>query len=143
MTPDGRPIVIDIGAGGRGLDTSVIEAVRTLVEEVPIDIDVLIEDAEGDAFDATEFVRDVRTLRAVPADGAINLGDRFETVRPGTRVTFRVLLQNELFPRGPEPRVMYMLRIVLRGDGVTRLQKTLVEMLIPSIRNETCEDFGF
>jgi hypothetical protein len=85
------------------------------------------------------FVRGIETVRAVPASGATDRGDRFDNVLPGTRVTFRVLLQNELFPRGPEPQVFFM-RIVLRGDAVTRLQTTLVQILIPSVRDETCDD---
>jgi hypothetical protein len=139
VTPEGGPIVFDIGTRGELLDRGVVESVRTLVDEVPIDIDVLVEDVPGDDFDATMFVRGIETVRAVPASGATDRGDRFDNVLPGTRVTFRVLLQNELFPRGPEPQVFFM-RIVLRGDAVTRLQTTLVQILIPSVRDETCDD---
>ncbi|RLB52149.1 MAG: hypothetical protein DRJ42_15600 [Deltaproteobacteria bacterium] len=137
VTPDGVPIVVDIGADGSLLDEGVAESVRTLVEEVPIDIDILAEDVEGDAIDALEFVRGLETVSAIPRDGALDRGDRFDEVRPGTRVTFRVLLQNDRFPRGPEP-VEYFLRIVLRGDGVTRLQTTEVKVVIPSISGGGC-----
>jgi hypothetical protein len=140
VDPAGRPIVLDIGSDGRLLDRGVVDAVRTLVDEVPIDIDLIVEDVEGDELDATVFVRDIVALRAEPADGAINLGDRFGEVRPGTRVFFSVLLQNELFPVMREPQ-SFLMRIVLRGDGVTRLQTTLVRIVIPGVSGETCDDF--
>ncbi|HEY8432591.1 MAG TPA: vWA domain-containing protein [Sandaracinaceae bacterium] len=127
---DGTPIVFDIGRSGTSLGPSVVEAVRSLVEEVPIDVDVLLEDFEGDSFDALSFVRGVIADRAEPADGATNLGDRFVDVRPGTRVFFRIVLANDLIPQTDEPQRFYM-RVVLRGDGVTRLQETLLEVLVP------------
>jgi len=139
VTPDGEPIIFDIGADARRLDTGVVESVRTLVEEVPIDIDIIAEDAPGDDFDALDFVRALETVRAVPRDGAVDRGDRFDRVLPGTRVVFRVLLQNESFPRGPDP-AFYYLQIVLRGDGVTRLQTTTTKIVIPSTDGRGCED---
>jgi hypothetical protein len=139
VTPDGEPIVFDIGADARRLDTGVVESVRTLVEEVPIDIDILAEDVPDDDFDALEFVRALETVRAVPRDGAVDRGDRFDEVLPGTRVIFRVLLQNDLFPRGPEAQ-FYYLQIVLRGDGVTRLQTTTTKIVIPSDEGVGCEE---
>lgn len=138
VTPDGEPIVFDIGADARRLDVGVVESVRTLVEEVPIDIDILAEDVPDDDFDALAFVRALETVRAVPRSGAVDRGDRFDEVLPGTRVVFRVLLQNELFPRGPDPQ-FYYLQIVLRGDGVTRLQTTTTKIVIPSNEGVGCE----
>ena len=135
----GEPIVFDIGARGERLDTGVIDAIDALVGEVPIDIDLVTEDVGGDELDATRFVRGIETVRAVPADGATDRGDHFERVFSGTRVTFRVLLENDWFPRGPEP-IIVLLRVVFRGDGATRLHTTLVRILIPSVRDETCED---
>lgn len=129
---DGQPIVFNIGRDGRFLSSSVVEAVRTLVEEVPLDVDVLIEDAEGDDVDATQFVVEVIADHAEPASGAINLGDRFGDVRPGTVVFFRIILANELIPQTDEPQSFY-LRIVLRGDGITRLEETTVQIVVPAI----------
>ncbi len=62
--PDGTPIVLDIGRDGRFLSTAVVEAVRTLVEEVPLDVDALVEDVDGDDFDATRFVARIVASRA-------------------------------------------------------------------------------
>ena len=139
VTADGSPIVLDIGRRGERLDTGVIDAIRTLVEEVPIDIDALAEDSPFDAFDALRFVREIETLGAIPASGAIDLGDRYQAVTPGTRVRFRVNLANASIERLPEVQ-RYYVNIVLRGDGVTRLQETLVEVVIPSLAGEGCSN---
>ena len=138
VTPDGQPIVIDIGPSGERLDRGVIESVQTLVDEVPIDVDTLIEDWDGDAVDATDFVRGVQTLRADPPSGAIDRGDSYERVRPGTRVEFRVGLVNERIPQTAVPQVFY-LTVVLRGDRVTRLKETDVAIVVPSIGGVGCE----
>lgn len=135
---DGTPVVFDIGRDGRLLSESVVEAVRTLVEEVPFDVDVLIEDVGGDALDATAFVERVIADRADPPSGAVSVGDRFDDVRPGTRVFFRILLLNELIPQTDEPQ-SFLMRVVLRGDGVTRLQETLLQIVVPAIGGGGCE----
>jgi len=135
----GIPIVFNIGTRGRELDVGVVETVRTLVEEVPIDIDALVEDVEGDEFDATVFVTDIVAVAAAPPGGAIVLGDRFESVRPGTRVTFEIFLQNELVPPSPEPQ-SYLMRVIIRGDGVTRLQSSVVQIVIPGMVGGGCPD---
>jgi hypothetical protein len=135
----GEPIVIDIGPDGRSLGAAVVDAVQTVVDEVPIDIDLVVEDVEGDDLDATDFVREIVALRAAPVGGAQNRGDRFDDVRPGTRVFFSVALQNEILPPSDEAR-SYLMRIVLRGDGVTRLDVTVVQVVIPGVGMETCRE---
>lgn len=137
VRPDGTPIVFDIGFDGRELGPAVVEAVRTLVDEVPIDIDVLLEDGAGDAFDALVFVERVEALSANPPSGATRLTDRFDNVLPGTEVTFRVYFLNELIERTDMVQ-RYRLQVVLRGDGVTRLKTTVVEVVIPSLDGEGC-----
>lgn len=132
VRPDGTPIVFDIGRDGALLGDSVVEAVRTLVEEVPLDVDVLIEDFEGDALDATDFVERVETTGAVPPDGAVDLGDRYADVRPGTQVNFRIVLFNDFIRQTDEAQVFF-LWVILRGDGVTRLQETLLQIIVPPI----------
>lgn len=139
VTASGEPIVVDIGAAGENLDTGVIDVVRTLVEDVPIDIDALAEDTPFDEIDSRVFVESIRTLGATPASGAEDLGDRYAQVLPGTRVRFRVGLRNELFEREVDPQ-FYFLRVVLRGDGVTRLRETVVKIVVPSIDGEGCEE---
>lgn len=137
VRPDGSPVVFDIGTDGRRLEGSVIEAIRTLVDEVPIDIEIRTEDEPGDAFDALEFVTGVETIAARPPSGAVQLADRFLDVTPGTEVSFRVYLANERIERTEEVQ-RYRLRVVLIGDGAARLRDTVVEVVIPSRDGEGC-----
>ncbi|MFK8004496.1 MAG: hypothetical protein AB8H86_33320 [Polyangiales bacterium] len=137
VTRDGEPIVVDIGEAGEDLGEGVIDVVRTLVQDVFLDIDLLVEDFPLDDVDAREFVVGIETLGARPATGATDLGDRYVDVRPGTEVAFRVNLDNTRFEAGPTP-VSYFLTLVLRGDGVTRLRETIVEVVIPSTDGEGC-----
>lgn len=139
VRPDGTPIVFNIGSDGRSLGPDVVEAVRTLVEEVPIDVDALTEDWPGDAFDANEFVVRIEALSADPESGAVRLEDRFVDVAPGTRVTFRVWLANERIERTDEVQ-RYRMIVVLRGDGVTRLTETVVDIVIPALDGRGCDD---
>jgi hypothetical protein len=104
---------------------------------VPIDITIRTEDDPGDDLDATMFVRGVETVSAEPAIGAIQGRDRFDDVRPGTRVTFRVLFANDRIERGPDP-IRYRLRVTLIGDGVTELATTVVDVVIPALDGEGC-----
>ncbi len=83
------------------------------------------------------FVESIGTLGATPPSGADDLGDRYANVLPGTRVAFRVALRNELFEREVDPQFFY-LRVVLRGDGVTRLRETVVQIVVPSLDGEGC-----
>lgn len=136
-TSDGEPLVFDIGTAGWGLGVGVAESVRTLVEDVPIDIDLLLEDVPGDALDARLFVSRVEALQAAPAAGATVLGDRFDAVVPGTRVTFRVHLENEGLVPGEAPR-RFRMRAVLRGDRITRLSTRLVDIVVPAVDGVGC-----
>ena len=99
---DGTPVVFDIQRDGSLLGASVVEAVRTLVDEVPVDVDAFVEDVEGDELDATDFLDRVVAESANPADGAINLGDRFDDVLPGD--TFPVLRLPAKGPLDPIPK---------------------------------------
>ena len=137
VTEDGRPLVFDIGTGGERLDRGVVDVVTRLVEEVPIDIDVLLEDWPGDDVDATRFVERVEAVDAMPPSGARRLADRFEDVRPGTTVRFRLVLRNELLMPGPEP-LHYPLRVVVRGDGVNRLREEWVDIVVPEEPGTVC-----
>ena len=141
VRPDGTPIVFDIGTSGASLGADVVEAVRTLVEEVPIDVDALVEDWPTDMVDANEFVTGIVAVAAEPASGATRLPDRFVDVRPGTRVTFSILLANERFERLDVPQV-YRLIVALRGDGVTRLSETIVDIVVPAIDGDGCDELG-
>jgi hypothetical protein len=138
VTTAGDPIVFDIGSNGERLDSGVVRALERLVGDVPIDVDLVVEDDDDDGVDALELVSFVETTGAIPAEDAQDLGDGYGSVRPGARVGFRVWLTNDEIERGPEP-VSYSLTMVLRGDGVTRLVTRTVEVVIPSWADEGCE----
>ncbi|MCC6878031.1 MAG: VWA domain-containing protein [Sandaracinaceae bacterium] len=127
---NGTPLVFDISRDGSFLASGVIEAVRTLVDEVPLDVDVVIEDVPGDPFDASSFVREVVAVEAIPASGAVRRSDRFDDVLPGTRVVFAIRLANDAIPQADAAQ-SFFLTVVLRGDRVTRLEETLVRIVVP------------
>jgi len=137
VTSDGEPIVFDIGGSGRGLSEGVSESVRQVVEQVPIDVDLVLEAVSSD-FDPELFVSSIQAVDASPASGALMEADSFRGVRPGTRVHFRLELRNESIPRASEDRRFY-LRAILRGDHATRLQETLIEIVVPGADGLGCE----
>lgn len=139
VTSDGTPLVFSIGGDGTGLDDSVIRAVQRLVTDVPIAVDVVIEDVPGDAVDVTTFVRGVVTNGATPPDGAIDRGDHFDSVRPGTQVSFRILLANDVIPQ-TDVAQHFRMRVTLRGDGVTELDVREVDLVVPSNSGTGCPD---
>ncbi|MGF1464627.1 MAG: vWA domain-containing protein [Sandaracinaceae bacterium] len=127
---DATPLVFDIERDGASLAQTVVQAVGSLVRDVPIDLDVVIEDMPGDAFDATAFLRGVETRGSDPPGAAVDLGDRYDQVLPGTEVTFAIVLRNDDIPQ-TETVQPFMLRVVLRGDGVSRLREVVVMEMIP------------
>lgn len=132
VRPDGEPIVFDIGSDGDWLDEGVVETVQQLVQEVPMDIDLLVEDYVGDEVDATRFVERIEAVRARPAGSGRASGEHFDAVQPGTRVTFRVHLRNDVVPRAEFPQRL-LFRITLRGDGAVRLDSRLVQAVVPAL----------
>ncbi len=138
VTADGTPLVFSIGGDGTGLDRSVIDAVQRLVTDVPIAVDIVIEDAPGDAVDVTRFVRGIVTNGATPPGGAIDLGDHFDSVRPGTQVSFRILLAND-FVAQTDVVQRFRMRVILRGDGVTQLEVREVDIVVPALGGMGCD----
>ena len=125
---DGRPITRSVGRSGETLPEGTIDVVRTFAEEAPLDLDLLLEDVPGDARDATELVLRVETAGSVP-DGAIDDGERFVNVQPGTTVRFRIILRADAF--GPrDAGSAYRLAAILRLDGVSRLERRVIEIVV-------------
>lgn len=125
-----RPIVRPIGRDGTGLAEGTIAAVRTFVEEAPLDLDLFLEDVPGDARDALELVSHVETAGAVPDDGVGDEdGARFDSVRPGTTVRFRIVLRDDVLRPADAGRV-YRLGAVLRESGVVRLERPVLDLVV-------------
>jgi hypothetical protein len=131
VTSRGSPLVFDIGSDGDGLDHDVVDAIETLADAVPFDVDALALDVPGDAWDATQFVVSIAPLRADPADGVESMdATTFHAVVPGTSVTFLLTLRNDAVVPGPVA-VRIPLRIVFRGDGHSPIGEEIVDLVIP------------
>jgi hypothetical protein len=134
------PVLFDIGVDGEELDESVVESMRILAEEVPIDVSARAEDVLGDEVDTERFVVSLTALRAEPAAGVSGIEpDRFLQVRPGTTVVFELVLDTTSLPRLETVRE-HWLRIVLVGEGVTPLAERNVIIRISGTNEDaTCE----
>jgi hypothetical protein len=133
------PIVFDIGERGESLSRSVVEAVRTLADVIEFDVDTVLADpAPGDGVDVRDFVDEVIALRAEPMSGVGAIeGGVFRRVQTGTRVVFQLRLRNDVVAPGTGPQ-RFLLEIVFRADGRTRLGSTLVELVVPGRDGSGC-----
>ncbi|NOY94285.1 MAG: hypothetical protein GXP55_24165 [Deltaproteobacteria bacterium] len=134
-------MVFDLGARGRRLGAAVVQAVAALVDEAPLDVWLSLEDVPGDALDATELVARVRTLGAVPAEGAVDEGDAYSDVRPGTRLRFSLLLDADALVSAERP-TRVPLDVVLRTEAGARLDSRRVEIVIPARDGRGCGFLG-
>lgn len=133
------PLVFDIGERGESLTTNVIAAVRTLADVIQFDVDtVLVDPVPGDGVDPREFVDEVIALRAEPPSGVTSIsGGVFFGVSTGTRVVFQLQLRNDVVAPGVGPQ-RFLLEIVFRADGRTRLGSTIIEIVIPGSDGMGC-----
>jgi hypothetical protein len=135
---DGTPLVFDIGDDGSGLDSTVIDAIKTLADRVKFDVDAIVEDVAGDALDGRDLVRSIRPLAAFPSTGVDAIEeDSFRGVLPGTRVTFVLTLRNDRIVPTDEPQIV-PIRVVFRGDSRSRLSSTDLDIVIPSRDGDGC-----
>ena len=145
LRPDGSPLVFDIGRDGESLNTSVVDAMKSFADGVVFDIDAILNDpVPGDGVDATGFVESVLPLRAEPADGVESIDTEagvFRGVEAGTTVVFQLIIRNDAVVPGPEPQ-RFLLEIIFRGDGRTRLGRRVIEIVIPGADGMGCPDAG-
>lgn len=139
----GQPIVFDIGQRGERLSRSVIDAIATLASVIEFDtIDTLLEDVDrSDDVDPRTFVEAVVPVRAEPMENvrAIDVeAGAFRGVLAGTLVVFRLRVRAGAVAPGVGPR-RFLLEVVFRGDGRTRLGSTLVEIVVPGADGSGCE----
>lgn len=139
----GTPIQFSISSDGSGLDSRVIEAIRTLAEETPQDISAEVRDGEDrpteiGPVDAGEFVKAITPV-SMFAEGvthdcpdAARCDDtRFLDVTPGATVRFRVRFLNDF----QEPRSfaqVFLAEIVVLGNGVAELDSREVIIVVPA-----------
>ena len=134
---DGEPLVFDLGVHGDHLDEAVVRAVATWVDEAPLDVRLGFTDVPGDDVDARTLVESVRAIGAIPTDGATGSGDTFNDVRPGTRVSFQLVLDLSAMPPGPEP-IRVPLDAVLRAGGGARVAAQRIELVVPAPDGRAC-----
>jgi hypothetical protein len=139
----GGPLVFDIGQRGERLSESVVQAIATLADVVEFDIDTELLDVDRtDGVDPREFVEAVVPLRAEPPDGVREIdfdNGVFRGVRTGTMVVFQLRLRAGVVAPGVGPQ-RFLLEVVFRGDGRTRIDSRIIEIVVPGADGSGCED---
>ncbi len=151
----GSPLIYVIPHDGTGLGTEVVNAVETLVEQVPIDISAQARDHTADTVDATQFIDRVvaNTVGGVadPRDptkvcpGSLPVEDTdgdtepdlFVDILPGTNVCFDIhAARNETVEATADPQV-FIAFIDVVADDVTVLDTRAVFFLVPPVIPES------
>lgn len=139
----GAPILFTISSDGSGLDTRVVEAIRTLAEETPQDISGGARDGEDrpdtvGPVDATLFIKAITPVSMVDAGTPVSCptagrcDDRvFYGVTPGNTVTFRVRFRND-FQEPQSFAQVFLAEIVVLGNGVAELDTREVVIVVPA-----------
>jgi hypothetical protein len=136
----GGPLVFDIGSRGDEVGEGIVDAVRSLAEGLPLDVDAVVQDVGGDEIDARALVAAVRPLRAEPMTGIREIsGDDFLGVQPGTLVTFQVEVDASGLPDSDSTRRVPA-RIIFRAFGRSRLGRQDVVIVLPGVDGGGCED---
>ena len=136
-------MVFNINGDGSGLDSSIVDAIRTLAEETPQDISAVVRDGEDrpdgiGPVDANRFIKAITPVSlfdgavAHPCPDATRCNDQqFFDVTPGSRVTFRIRFLNDF----QEPRShaqVFLATIIVLGNGVAELDAREVIIVVPS-----------
>ena len=139
----GQPLVFDIGQRGEGLSESVVQAIETLANVIRFDVDTLLVDPDPtDGVDPRMFVESVIPVRASPMSNVESIdvdAGAFLGVLAGTRVFFQLRIVAGAIAPTPEPQ-RFLLEIVFRGDGRTRLGSRIIEIVIPGTDGGGCEN---
>jgi hypothetical protein len=144
----GNPLIFPT-AGEGTVDAAVVDAIRALAENTPLDITAVARDDAADTIDALQFIDRIETNTAGgiadPRDatricvGGLPTADTdgdgvmetFPDVRPGTPVCFDIVpTMNVSVEATGEPQLVRAFIDVL-GDGVTVLDTREVYFLIP------------
>jgi hypothetical protein len=134
----GAPLAFDIGADGGGIGEQVVRSVQRLALGVPLDVDAIVEDVPGDAFDARTVVTRVIPVSASPMSGVGAIEpDGFRRVVPGTELTFDVEVDASSLPVTTE-RIEIPARLVLRESRRARLGSVNILIVIPGTDGRGC-----
>lgn len=143
VNASGAPLLFNINGDGSGLDSSIVEAIRTLAEETPQDISAIVRDGEDrpediEPVDANLFVKAITPVRVFdgtddhPCPDPSRCDDqRFFGVTPGSQVTFRIRFLND-FQRPRSHAQVFLATIIVLGNGVAELDAREVIIVVPS-----------
>ncbi|MFH0901679.1 MAG: VWA domain-containing protein [Pseudomonadota bacterium] len=125
------PLAFDMSEGGTGIDSPIVDAIKTLVTSATIDIAAV---ATSDPFllpdiDTGLFVESIVPVEPPPRGSKIE-GDTFRNVMPGDDVQFRVFARNTTVPQRREAQ-LFTVAIRVLGDNVTELDRRDVFIVVP------------
>lgn len=135
----GNPILFTISPDGSGLDTSIVDAIRTLAEETPQDISATARDGadrppEVGPVDATRFIKAITPVTVSGTscpDPPRCDAERFYDVAPGNTVVFRIRFHNDFqMPRSSAQ--VFLATIVVLGNDVAELDSREVVIVVPA-----------
>jgi len=129
----GSALVFSV-SGGPSVGLEVVDAVRTFANEVTADVDLLIEDVSGTG--GVALIERIVASGAVPSSGATLVGDHYVDVQPGTSVGFRVIVSSGA-TTGPARE--HIVRLVIRLNGATRAEETLLRIVEPGGSTASCD----
>jgi len=133
VSVSGSPLLFEVDSSGTGIDSTIVEAIVTLANQVAFDVDTAVEERPfvDDGVDAAGFVKRVTPFDADPPDKIQGFDSRmFYGVLPGTTLTFEVAFKNDFVEEERMPRAFWC-KIVVRADGTTRLDEKDVLIIVP------------
>jgi hypothetical protein len=134
------PLVYDVTAAGAGVGTSIVNAIKMLVNFAVIDVStrkvsMLQPNAFGGLTDPALFITDIIpiALNPNPPGGMVldPTGRIILDVQPGTTATFDVKARNDFLMEADNPQV-FTLKIDVVGDGITTLDTRQVVIIVPA-----------
>lgn len=138
VTAAGAPLVFEIGADGRDLDSRVVTAVQTFTQQVRFNASARVIDLDPQR-PASQLVVAVRPVAASPATSVERFdGTTFYGVVPGTQLTFGLDLRTNLPRMATAQR--FPARVQFFGDGRPNLGSQDIVIVIPGDDKSGCED---
>lgn len=140
LDASGAPLIFDIGARGDAIGTEIVNAVRRVADDVPLDVDAVAEDRPGDAVDALDVIRGVRAVSADPPGGVVAIEpSRFVGVRPATLLTFALEIDITGLPPSTERRD-FAARVIFRASGRSRIEVRDIVVVVPGDDGTGCDE---
>jgi len=131
---NGKPFNYQINSDGTGLSNQIVDAVVALSKGIQIDVNTVVKSIPNDEnVDTSKFVKAVVPNSADPADGYASKDQTtFYKVKPGTKVTFDVTFQNDVYDNQTTETKLFIANINVMGAG-TLLDTRQVFILVPGV----------